>query len=734
MKVKVTFSDTKFKDEDKDFINKFIKFLQTKYTLKNDITIHFLGKQMDGMSTGSRNDKSELKVLAKGRLNRDIMRTLAHEWVHEHQRKVLKRPHGPNIGGRNEDEANAFAGRLIKMFEKKYPDLEHLMYESKGINNKLNLLNEQILLNEKLTIKENLIVEMKKIGIEKLPYSYSSLQKFIDSKTMNIHYNKHYKGYVDKLNKALKDKDGDMELEEIVRTISKFDNSVRNNAGGAFNHALFWKMLSPKKQTPKGEVYQQIKKDFGNIKKMKDEFNEAAKDRFGSGWAWLYLTKDGNLKIMSLPNQDNPLMNIVKKGGFPILGLDVWEHAYYLKYQNKRDEYINNFWNVVNWEFVNDLFLKKTKKEKGQLKEEVTENYKKSKTKVEYLCKYNEHRGKDNSPFCRLQDLVQSTNDQYVKDGIESSIKNLDKFFNKKSVGVFPMIVELSLKDETQTNNFLKLVSDFIYDEEYDDEYTKKVLKKQKNANTAPTDLPELLAYARFKEHQKHEQRYVGKYFKSKPTRLQLNYHCSDDAKEKLVNTLMKIHNSEESLDFFFFKITGCLSSSFKSGSYYIKADLESDEDLKDENGDVVFPKGSYFEAKKMDPFIDSYLSEFFSIFKESSVTDKRPIIGELYNQLIDKIFIWLNKNQNAKDYLEKVKSNMSGIIYEGDIIIPSKYIQLYWSNKGQRSCDEKRISIRFRINPEYSEVKAYKFIDSDTLESVNFTVPKQEKELVICQ
>ena len=146
MKVKVTFSDTKFKDEDKDFINKFIKFLQTKYTLKNDITIHFLGKQMGGMSTGSRNDNSELKVLAKGRLNRDIMRTLAHEWVHEHQRKVLKRPHGPNIGGRNEDEANAFAGRLIKMFEKKYPDLEHLMYESKGINNKLNLLNEQILL------------------------------------------------------------------------------------------------------------------------------------------------------------------------------------------------------------------------------------------------------------------------------------------------------------------------------------------------------------------------------------------------------------------------------------------------------------------------------------------------------------------------------------------------------------------------------------------------------------
>jgi hypothetical protein len=121
-------------------------------------------------------------------------------------------------------------------------------------------------------------------------------------------------------------------------------------------------MLSPKKQIPKGEILKKIKEDFGNIKKMKDEFNEAAKDRFGSGWAWLYIAKDGKLKIMSTPNQDNPLMNIVKKGGFPILGLDVWEHAYYLKYQNKRDEYINNFWNVVNWEFVEELYNLHTKK------------------------------------------------------------------------------------------------------------------------------------------------------------------------------------------------------------------------------------------------------------------------------------------------------------------------------------------------------------------------------------
>jgi Fe-Mn family superoxide dismutase len=361
MKVSFNYENKDFKKYT-DFVNKFAKLLQKEFPLKNDVKIFFLDQQKGEMSTGSRMSDNVIKVLVGDRMNRDIMRTLAHEWVHEYQMDVLKRKKGPDIGGQNEDEANAFAGRLVKMFEKENPEMEELMYEQKGIQGKINLVNEQIIINEKKTIEENLLVEMKKIGIEKLPYSYSSLSRFIDSKTMNVHYNKHYTGYVDKLNKSLKNIDGDMDLEEIVRSISKFDNKVRNNAGGSFNHALFWKMLSPKKQIPKGKILKKIKEDFGNIKKMKDEFNEAAKDRFGSGWAWLYIAKDGKLKIMSTPNQDNPLMNIVKKGGFPILGLDVWEHAYYLKYQNKRDEYINNFWNVVNWEFVEELYNLHTKK------------------------------------------------------------------------------------------------------------------------------------------------------------------------------------------------------------------------------------------------------------------------------------------------------------------------------------------------------------------------------------
>ena len=248
----------------------------------------------------------------------------------------------------------------------------------KKLEQRANLITKKILKEDSLRDQNLLLTEMKKIGIEKLPYSYSALKKFIDSKTMDVHYNKHYKGYVEKLNKALKKKDyGDLELEQIVRSMGRFNVTVRNNAGGAFNHAMFWKMLSPKKQTLSGDLLEKIKKDFGTYEKFKKEFEQVAKDRFGSGWTWLILTKRNKLKIVSTPNQDNPLMSSGKDGGYPILGLDLWEHAYYLKYQNKRDEYIQNFWDVVNWEFVSNLYKLKTEtklKESVVLKNILSEN------------------------------------------------------------------------------------------------------------------------------------------------------------------------------------------------------------------------------------------------------------------------------------------------------------------------------------------------------------------------
>jgi len=231
----------------------------------------------------------------------------------------------------------------------------------KKIQEKVDTITNQLLKEEVTVGKTEIISEMKKIGIESLPYAYTAMKNFIDSETMNVHYNKHYKGYVDKLNKALSKKDyGDLELEEIVKSISRFGKTIRDNAGGAFNHALFWKMLSPKPQKPTKDVLDRIKKDFGTFEKFKNKFEEIAKERFGSGWVWLVLTKRNTLKVISTANQDNPLMNVID-GGYPILGLDLWEHAYYLKYRNKRDEYIKKFWNAVNWDFVDALYQMKLK-------------------------------------------------------------------------------------------------------------------------------------------------------------------------------------------------------------------------------------------------------------------------------------------------------------------------------------------------------------------------------------
>ena len=229
------------------------------------------------------------------------------------------------------------------------------------INKRINLIESEISSESPNNVK--IISEIKKISIEKLPYDYNSLGSFIDSETMNTHYNKHYKGYVEKLNSELeKIKGKDLDLEEIIKGISKFNNKVKNNGGGAFNHALFWKMLSSKKQTIKDPILSKINKKFGSIDKFKEKFEEEAKTKFGSGWVWLILTKNNTLKIVTTSNQDNPLMDTEKNNGYPLLGLDIWEHAYYLKYKNERDKYIHNFWKVVNWEFVNDLYVNQTKK------------------------------------------------------------------------------------------------------------------------------------------------------------------------------------------------------------------------------------------------------------------------------------------------------------------------------------------------------------------------------------
>jgi Fe-Mn family superoxide dismutase len=193
-----------------------------------------------------------------------------------------------------------------------------------------------------------------KFEFQPLPYSYNALEPSIDKLTLEIHYSKHHKAYYDNFINAIKGTDMEsMDIKNIFRNISKYPMAVRNNSGGYFNHTFYWEnMKAHDGGLPTGKLSEALIKTFSFFDEFKKQFSDAGKTRFGSGWAWLCLDDKGNLFICSTPNQDNPLMDIAEKKGIPLLTMDVWEHAYYLKYQNKRPDYIDAFWNVVNWEEV----------------------------------------------------------------------------------------------------------------------------------------------------------------------------------------------------------------------------------------------------------------------------------------------------------------------------------------------------------------------------------------------
>ncbi|RCR71120.1 MULTISPECIES: superoxide dismutase [Larkinella] len=193
-----------------------------------------------------------------------------------------------------------------------------------------------------------------------LPYPSNALEPNIDQQTMEIHHGKHHNAYVTNLNNAVKGTELEgKSIEELVADISKYPVAVRNNGGGHWNHTFFWGILSPDGGgEPTGKLAEAITQKFGSFDAFKEEFTKAATTRFGSGWAWLIVTADGELAVTSTPNQDNPLMDIADVKGTPILGLDVWEHAYYLKYQNKRPDYIAAWWNLVDWKGADDRYTK----------------------------------------------------------------------------------------------------------------------------------------------------------------------------------------------------------------------------------------------------------------------------------------------------------------------------------------------------------------------------------------
>lgn len=193
-----------------------------------------------------------------------------------------------------------------------------------------------------------------------LPYAFDALEPHIDARTMEIHHGKHHAGYTSKLNAAIEGTDLEgKKIEEILANVSKYPTAVRNNGGGFYNHSLFWKIMSPDgggEPSANMNIRKAIERDFGSFGSFKEEFSNAAGSLFGSGWTWLVVDANDKLKIVQTPNQDNPLMDVVDEDGTPVMGIDVWEHAYYLNYQNRRPEYINAWWNVINWKEVTERF------------------------------------------------------------------------------------------------------------------------------------------------------------------------------------------------------------------------------------------------------------------------------------------------------------------------------------------------------------------------------------------
>jgi hypothetical protein len=335
--------------------------------------------------------------------------------------------------------------------------------------------------------------------------------------------------------------------------------------------------------------------------------------------------------------------------------------------------------------------------------------------------------------FCSLFDYYTTLNSDLQTD-LLTSVEELNSYFRFKKVGMFPTIIKLALQEPEKTVNYLKLIADFVYNNKFDKTETKRIINKQKNRkDISVNDVKELVRDARKLEHQKYEERFHGDFFKKKTTFLRLNYTCDDDVKETLFDILTRVGSKERTIDDVYEQVKRCILKTFEKGIYYVKADIESTTDFTC-SGETIFNAGSNFEVKKMDPFVDSYLSEFLSIFKETEKIQFKGQYIEIYNELVQRLYEWLASSDEATAYLDKVKSQISAMIYEYDIIVPMNYIELYWSNKGARGCGEKRLSIRFRIKQDAGDsLQTYKFIDKSELKPIVKRITSNEKEKVIC-
>jgi len=348
----------------------------------------------------------------------------------------------------------------------------------------------------------------------------------------------------------------------------------------------------------------------------------------------------------------------------------------------------------------------------------------------------NSKKGPNNPVYKLLAIRGALENESLVRD-LNQSIETLYKFFNRKNSGLLPKILELALIDRNKTINDLKIVSDFINDADFNDDVTKKQLLKLRNMTKVPDDLEDILKNVREKEYSKYEKEFEGDYFDLKRTALSLQYKCGEDLDKSFLAKIQRFESvSAEDFQKLLIGIKNCVKSSLGE-KVVVKSDIVSKTPLYVMDNDVkteVFPPGSNFEVKKMDVNIDSYLSEFFSIFKQTKNKEFKGPYLEIYNSVIRGLYEWVKGE--GQEYLTSIKNNMEGIVYENYTIVPINYIDFYWSNVGQRGCNELRLSIRFRIKQEYQNktIEVYIFNkNSDILEKKELRVSKQEVEKIVC-
>lgn len=353
--------------------------------------------------------------------------------------------------------------------------------------------------------------------------------------------------------------------------------------------------------------------------------------------------------------------------------------------------------------------------------------------KIFKRCEVSKTKKIYNSPWCQLSMMYKTELDDDLKNRLLTAIDKLLNVYKKNyDTGIVSKIIELSLQDRSRTVTDLELVTDFLYNEKFSKDQVKKELLSLRNLNKIPSreELESLLTKIRNKAYVDYENSFEGPEFDIKRTFLQLDHRCEPDMDMKFFDLIQKMDIEKKDIVEFTNQFTKCIALSMKSNPNPIKSDLFLKTDLYVmENGEkkLVLPSGNY-EVKKIDPLVDSYLSEFFSIFKESSLKTQKEKYLDLYNKIIQVIFLWIK--DNGEKYLEDVKKGMKGIVFSDNIIIPIKYIKLYWSNKGQRGCKEKRISIRYKLNPEEDtkNIEAYKYTHgSDIVEKIeNFNIKLQ--------